>query len=499
MRWLRVALCVLSLALVSGCGAGDEVLSAQLPDTLGYLPSDATAVAVVSTDVEGEQLSRLYRLLEPALREAGLDAPRSEVIASVFFDEGVDIEPLTGGTLVVSLGNADEDTALFVLETRDGERAAELLREQEVGRVAVDGDTVLFADAFDENADLLDEAIARHEAGEGFDPAAFARALGDEADDDALIKLYASPELIRSIASDADLPWLNALRSVGASLRLDSDAIVADLHARTDPDALSPEDLPLEAGEDAPEAPDADGALNGANRNQSRTTVFLAQLARKAYPDSAFVREVEALEADLGISFEDEVLKQFDGPSASIAYENGEFGAVSEIADPDRMRELLPRLAPRLPAILQGLQGLGDEALIALLLIAPDAPLVPGALPLLQEGIGVRPLGGDLYEIAGLDEGDNAFNGPGTIVFGLIDDRFVVATDPERARAAAELDVSEVDDAEGAAVGRTDLSTWPEPPFGLPTRPLGEAVSELEASTEGLDGRVRIEVPDGLD
>jgi hypothetical protein len=45
-------------------------------------------------------------------------------------------------------------------------------------------------------------------------------------------------------------------------------------------------------------------------------------------------------------------------------------------------------------------------------------------------------------------------------------------------------------------VGRSDLSTWPETPFGLR---LGEAVSELEASTEGLDGRVRIEVPGGLD
>ena len=72
MRWLGVALCVFCLALVSGCGAGDEVPSAQLPDTLGYVPSDATAVAIVPTDVEGEQLSRLYRLLEPALREAGL-------------------------------------------------------------------------------------------------------------------------------------------------------------------------------------------------------------------------------------------------------------------------------------------------------------------------------------------------------------------------------------------------------------------------------------------
>ena len=494
MRWLGVALCVFCVALVGGCGADDEVPTADLPDALGYVPRDASAVAIVPTDLEGDQLRRLHRLLAPLLSEAGVDASRSEAIATLLFDEGVDVEPLSGGTLVVSIGNADEDTALVVLETRDGERAAKVLREQDVGRVAVDGDTVLIADAFDENERLLDEAIARHEAGEGFDPDTFAGALGDEADDDALIKLYASPDLIRSFAPGADLPWLNALRSVGASIRLDSDAIVADLHARTE--AVSEEDLPLEAGEDAPEAPDADGALNGANRNQSRTTVFLAQLARTAYADSTFVREVEALEADLGISFEEEVLKQFDGPSASIAYMDGEFGAVSELSDPERMRELLPRLAPRLPAILQGLQGLGDEALIALLLIAPDAPLVPGALPLLQDGIGVRPLGDDLYEIAGLDEGENAFNGPGTIIFGLIDDRFVVATSLDRARAAADLDVSEVDGAEGAAVGRTDFSTWPETPFGLP---LGEAISELEASTEGLDGRVRIEVPGGLD
>jgi hypothetical protein len=47
MRRLRVALCLLSPALVSGCGAGDEVPSARLTDTLGYLPGDATAVAIV--------------------------------------------------------------------------------------------------------------------------------------------------------------------------------------------------------------------------------------------------------------------------------------------------------------------------------------------------------------------------------------------------------------------------------------------------------------------
>jgi hypothetical protein len=78
-----VALCVLSLAVVSGCGADDQVPSAELPDALGYLPRDASAVAIVPTDLEGDQLSRLYRLLEPVLREVGVDGPRSEVIASV--------------------------------------------------------------------------------------------------------------------------------------------------------------------------------------------------------------------------------------------------------------------------------------------------------------------------------------------------------------------------------------------------------------------------------
>jgi hypothetical protein len=503
-----VALCLLCLALVAGCGGGEETGSADLPDALGYVPPDATLVALVPTDLESKQLQRIHRLLDPTVEEAGVGPSLPEALDALFVEnESVDFEreiaPLLGGTLVMATGIADEDTPLFALETSDGEKAAEVLRRLDVREVAVDGDTVLIADAVDENTDILDEAIARHNAGEGFDPAVFERALGDAADDDALLRLYSSPTLLAELASGADVPWLDAVRSAGASLRFESDAIVAELLVRTEPDGISEDDLPLETGAGAPEVPDVEGALNGGNRNQSRTTVFLAQLARSAYPDSQFVREVEALEAELGISFEDEVLKQFDGPSASIAYADGRFAAVSDVGDPDRMRELLPRLAPRLPAILRGLQGLGDEALIALLLFAPDAPLVPGSLPLLKAGIEVRRIEGDLYEIAGLDEGDQALERLGTIVFGLIDDRFVVATDLQRARAAAELDVSEVDGAEGAAVGRTDFSTWSfdwiERTFGLAIRPLGEAVGELEASTEGVEGELRIEVREGLD
>jgi hypothetical protein len=175
----------------------------------------------------------------------------------------------------------------------------------------------------------------------------------------------------------------------------------------------------------------------------------------------------------LGISFEDEVLEQFDGPSASVADEAGQFGAVSDVADPDRMPALLPEIAPRLPPILRGLEGLGSEALVALLLFAPDAPLVPGALPLLQSGIDVRRLEGDLYVMS-------------SEVFGLIGDRFVVPTDREWARRAAELEVTWSGE-------RIELAT------GFKLQRLGETVAQLEASTEGLEGALRVEVPEGLD
>jgi hypothetical protein len=201
------------------------------------------------------------------------------------------------------------------------------------------------------------------------------------------------------------------------------------------------------------------------------------------------------------------VLAQFNGPSASIATPDGDFAAVSDVADPDAMRALLPKLAPRLPSILRGLQGLGNTGLVALLLMAPDAPLVPGALPALGGGIEVRPVSRepDLYEITGLDTerlGEPEFAVP-SVVFGMIGDRFVVATTLGEARRVADMDVSEVDGARGAAVLRTDLGSWArdqlERAFGVKTLPMREVTGDLQASLDGIEGRLRVEIPDGLD
>jgi hypothetical protein len=212
-----------------------------------------------------------------------------------------------------------------------------------------------------------------------------------------------------------------ALRGAVARLRLEEDA--ARANARVDFDGLAADALPL-PGPGALALPRGEG-IASASTNQSVTTVFLARLARQLWPDSLFVRRVEQLERRQGVRFEDAILRQFSGPSFTITRPRRDggtdFAARSSLRDPAAMRALLPRLAPALPGILEGLQGLGSTGLVGLLLVAPDAPLTPHALALLAQA---RVLSsGGLFELRGLRG-----PGPDRVFYGVIGDSFVVAS-----------------------------------------------------------------------
>ena len=310
--------------------------------------------------------------------------------------------------------------------------------------------------------DALRDALDRAERDAGF-PAARLEEAGRDVDmDDPLLLATGDLGSVRGLlavdgadferARDA-VPYLRALRRGSLGIDVSDDGFDAQARLVTDSEELGEDDLPVgPAGE--LELPSNDAAtVVGANRDQSYTTVFGAKVARALFADSRFVRAVERAEKELGISFEDEVLRQFDCPSVSVVEPPGgsgslvRFAARSCVNDPDRMRELLPRLRPYLPAILNGLDGLGTGGLTALLLLAPDAPLVPGAV---LGQIDVNPLGDDdreqLFEVTGPPG-----PGPDRMVFGLVGDAFVVATDEEMARRGAELDTEELDeDAAGA-------------------------------------------------
>jgi hypothetical protein len=68
MQRLRVALWLVFVVLLSGCG--DDPPKATGPAALKHAPADADAVLVVPTDLQGEQRQRLNTLLSPIFRGA---------------------------------------------------------------------------------------------------------------------------------------------------------------------------------------------------------------------------------------------------------------------------------------------------------------------------------------------------------------------------------------------------------------------------------------------
>ena len=352
-------------------------------------------------------------------------------------------EPQVTGTVVYRVG--DPDALERVIEKLRGQGlrprpvpGVEDAQSLTDGVAVVGGDTivVVLADDGELSDRLLRERLAARDDG-ATAPELDGDFIAARATPTLLAAVLDREELGRALATDAG----RALRGAEARMRLEEDAARAD--ARVDFEGLADEQLPLPPPGPL-ELPSGE-AVASASADQNFTTVFLAGLARELYPDSRFVRRVEALERGEGLRFEDEVLRQFAGPSFTVLRPAPDgrvaFGARSTLRDADAMRALLPRLAPALPGILEALQGLGTTGLTSLLFVAPDAPLTPAAFGILAAVRISRLAGGgdeQLYEVTGLDE--RGFQpGPNRVVYGLIGDDFVVASSAELAREVAAM------------------------------------------------------------
>jgi hypothetical protein len=351
--------------------------------------------------------------------------------------------------------------------------------------VALVGKDTLVA-IYDEDSDVADQKLRQRLTAGGNGPAV--PTLEDD-----FLAARATPELLGAWLDSGELQTAlasapgKALR--GAELRLRLDEAAARGSARVDFDGLKPDALPLPAP--GALALPRDQAIASASANQSLTTVFLARLARQLYPHSRFVRRVERLERRTGVRFEDEVLRQFSGPSFTIQPpdRNGleNFAARSTLRDPAAMRALLPRIAPDLPKIVEGLQGLGSSGLQGLLLVAPDAPLTPSAFGLLGAIRVARLPGPDaLYEIRGLDP-RRELAGPDRVVYGIVGDAFVVASSRKLAREVARMPTDAAPKA-GTRL-RVDVQKvlrTTDPDSARELRALASAI-ELSASAQGGD------------
>jgi hypothetical protein len=367
-----------------------------------------------------------------------------------------DAESLTDGVAVVG-----GDTIVAVVD-QDGSFSDRLLRER---LTASDGG----AEPPEHDGDLIAVRAAPALLGAVLDRETLARALSTEAG--------------------------AALRGAEASVRLEEDAARAD--ARVDFEGIADDRLPLPPA--GPIALPTGASIASGSSDQSYTTVFLARLARELWPDSRFVQRVEALEQQEGLRFEDEVLRQFSAPSFTVMRPapDGEFafGARSTLSDPEAMRELLPRIAPQLPAILEALEGLGATGLTGLLFVAPDAPLTPSAFALLAAIRVSRLAGGadeQLYEVTGLDE--QGFRpGPDRVVYGMVGDAFVVASSDELAREVAAMPTEPAEAGTRLRVDAAVLLNEAAGVFADDGRAATALLDRLEASASAADGDITAE------
>ncbi len=508
---LAVAAVLAGFSLVPTGAAQDEP-KRDNTKALSYLPPGGMLLAQLPTDLHSDEFrtldARIVRrlvgirvapLLEDAAEEADLTYDR-EVRPQLGNDLAVAVRwsAVAGGQGFVGALQVKDPPALRrVLDGNrflrfDGDAAgARLYRAEDGGGafLALEEDMLVAADS----GPRLRRALARHDSNAGMNDVAFRDRLGD-LPRDALIRVVGDLQPmfdLRELRRLRRIPWVRALRTMSATLGASHQEIRAEGKLEADGSQIGPGDLPIQPGGDPPALVGSLRQFAGASVNQSQTTVFLLRAARAAFPRSRFVRDVRRLERVHKLNFEQEVLRQFNGPSATLLAPNGRFAARSAVQDPRRLARTIRRLAPDLGRVIEDLEALESSGLSLLLLFAPDAPISHGVLG--RSRVKVERLAGqrDFYRLKGLRRG------PGQVYFGLHQGVFVIGSSERRAKKMATAPTQPRLGVRGSSVTLADLGAMRESirrAAGIDLGRLGRMVGSLDATPARLHGKLTVEL-----
>lgn len=493
---LALLLCALALIVV-GCGGSDDEAASALDDALGFLPEDAPFVVAFDTDVEGDQYQAVGEIAERfQFGEQALDQLREQLEeeqGGISYED--DVKPLLGNPFVVGATNArsfaeQDDTEEFVgaVQAKDGDKLKDVLEkgdakesgEQSGATVyedadgdafAIKGDTLVVAGS----RKVLDEALERREGDGRLEEDAFEDAL-DGLPEDALVRSYFDVEgLLNADPGTADarkVKWVRSLRTLGLTASARSDSIDFQFDLKTDGSELGEEDLPIAGGDDAPRVVQREGEVNIGLRDPSQIVAF-AEAAGQAVSPSGFgdyETAKQQLEQRLDLSIDDDIVGQLKGDLSVNVSVDGKYGVRAELEDPRAFRETLDKVADLLPRVAEGAG-------------------VPGPL-----GLAKPKRGQDFYALAQAD-GDS-------VVFGVVDDVFVLSNEPARAGKLSTESPQAVEGADGAFAIQADAERLANQvlrqfssQFGLGavggelfTGPLGNVTGSMSSSTDGLRG-----------
>lgn len=514
MRRLALALLLAAFASVAFGAVGGDPRHDE-DKTLGYLPAGGVLTATVSTDIDGEEFRTLDLYLVKRLLGFRV-APFLEDVADDFdllFDR--EVRPQLGNDLAVAVR-----WSLLTGDSEEGIVAALQVKDPAALRRVLDGQRDLRVDGTASNARLyagagsreaflaleddvlvaadserrLLRALARHDSRAGLDSSRFRAALRDLRRD-APVRLVADFRQLlaqRSFRRFRRVPWLNAIHTMRATIGVSRGRMRLEGALETDPARIGPGDLPVLPGTDPPALVRSGRQFSSGSVNQSQTTAFLLRAARAAFPRSRFVRDVRRLERAHRLNFENEVLRQFNGPSATLMLPDGRFGARSVVRDPRRLARTIRRLAPDLGRVIQDLEALEGQGLALLLMFAPDAPVSKGVLG--RSRVKVRRLSGqrDFYRLSGLRRG------PLRVYFGLHKGVFVVGSSERRAKAMATAPAAKPTAVPGTSAVRANLGGMREQlehSFDIDPGRLGELVGYLNADRSRLRGSLSVALP----
>jgi uncharacterized protein DUF3352 len=489
----------LSALLVAGCGGGDDSGSA-LDSALSYLPKDAPFAVAIDTNLDGDQYKALQALLkkfpfggqiQDSLRqqlEQGTKVDFNDdlkpVLGNPFVVGATDAASLTGGSggtaFVAAIKAKDKDALDNLIDktkpNKTGEESGATLYEENGTVFAVKDDTAIFA----ADKQQLTQALERADGDDHLTEDAFNKGL-EGLPGSALARVYTDLEaLLKSDPGTADarkIKWVDALRTLGATVAATDNGIDVDFRVRTEGD-LSDADLPIAPGEEAPDVIKQPSEVGLGIRDLAHIVKF-GENAGQAVDPAGFGDYAKAkatIDKQLGVSLDDDLIGQLTGNISSSVSLDGKFGVRAELKDPKAFEKTLAKVADVLPSFAEG-AGLGTVGLS-------------------------KPKGAQNFYALAQPDGD-------AVVFGVVDDVLVVANDPRRASELAGAEPTAVAGAKGSVVlnanaeelVNTLLSRF-GPALGLGdlgglggalfTRPLGDLSGYVSASTDELRGKLTL-------
>jgi hypothetical protein len=502
MRRPIAATLVLFALLIAGCGGSDDSGSA-LDSALSYLPKDAPFAVAIDTDVDGDQYKALQALIKKfpfgEQLQNSLEQQLEQSSNGVNFND--DVKPALGNPFVVGAPdaasfNSDSGSSSFVaaIKTKDGdaldnlidktkpkktgEESGATLYEDGGNEFAVEGDTVVFAGTREQ----LRQALARADGDDHLDEDTFNEGL-DGLPDTALARVYADLEaLLKNDPGSADarrIKWVEALRTLGATVVARDEGIDVDFRVRTEGD-LSDDDLPIAPGDDSPDVIKRRGEIGFGIRDLAHIVRF-AENAGQAVDPAGFGDYAQAkktIDKQLGVSLDDDLIGQLTGDVSATVSIDGKFGVRAQLKDPQAFERTLAKVADVLPSFAAG-AGFGNVRLS-------------------------KPSGERRFYALSRPEG-------GAVVFGVVDDVLVVASDLARANELATEEPTAVPDAEGSVAMSADAEQLVNTLLGelgpalgmgdfgglgaaLFTRPLGDLNGHVAASTDELRGKLTLAI-----